>query len=98
MTSSRWEPRIGMEPEILIIGAGVVGICCAYFLSETHQRVTVIDKGEIGAGCSYGNAGWIVPSHSIPLPAPGVMAKALRWIWNVESPLYIKPRLSADLI
>lgn len=89
--------KSSMDPEILIIGGGVIGVCCAYYLAELGQPAVVIDKGEVGAGCSYGNAGLVVPSHSISLAAPGVIAKALKWIWNVESPLYIKPRLSADL-
>ena len=84
--------------DILIIGGGVIGICCAYYLALRKRRVTVVDKGEIGAGCSYGNAGLIVPSHSVPLAAPGVMAKALKWVTNPESPLYIKPRLSLELL
>ncbi len=86
------------QPDILVIGAGVVGICSAYYLAGQGQRVTVVDKGEVGAGCSYGNAGLLVPSHSVPLAAPGVFRKALKWIGNPESPLYIKPRLSLSLL
>jgi D-amino-acid dehydrogenase len=49
-------------------------------------------------GCSYGNAGMVVPSHFIPLAAPGMVALGLKWMWNPESPFYIKPRLSWDLL
>ena len=56
-----------------------------------------VDSGEIGAGCSYGNAGLIVPSHSIPLAAPGVFWKGLKWMFDPESPFYIKPRFDGDL-
>lgn len=86
------------KPDVLVIGAGVAGVCSAYYLADRGQRVTVIDKGEIGAGCSYGNAGLLVPSHSVPLAAPGVFKKVLKWIGNPESPLYIKPRVSLDLL
>ena len=48
-------------------------------------------------GCSFGNAGMIVPSHFIPLAAPGMVALGLKWMWNSESPFYIKPRFSAEL-
>ena len=49
-------------------------------------------------GCSFGNAGMIVPSHFVPLAAPGMVALGLKWMWNPESPFYIKPRLDADLL
>ncbi len=82
--------------EILIIGGGVIGICCAYYLALQGRKVTVIDKGELGAACSYGNAGLI--SISMPLAAPGAISKALKWMANPESPFYIKPRVSLELL
>ena len=48
--------------------------------------------------CSLGNAGMVVPSHFVPLAAPGMVALGLSWMWNPESPFYIKPRLSWDLL
>src|SRR5262249_25095741 len=61
-------------------------------------RVTVIDRdAEQRSGCSFGNAGMIVPSHFVPLAAPGMVALGFKWMWNPESPFYIKPRLSLDL-
>jgi D-amino-acid dehydrogenase len=84
--------------DVLIIGAGAIGICSAYYLSRQGRRVTVVDQGDICSGSSYGNAGLIVPSYSIPLPAPGVITKALRWMINPESPFYIHPRLDPGLI
>ncbi len=83
--------------EVLIIGAGAVGICAAHYLSSRGRQVAVLDKGEVCSGCSHGNAGLVVPSHSIPLAAPGVLAKGLRWMFNPESPFYIKPRLDPEL-
>jgi D-amino-acid dehydrogenase len=84
-------------PDVLVVGGGVVGTCAAWFLAERGARVTVVDRGEVGSGCSYGNAGLVVPSHSIPLAAPGVMSKALRWMWSPESPFYIRFRWSLEL-
>ncbi|MCZ6676778.1 MAG: FAD-dependent oxidoreductase [Candidatus Poribacteria bacterium] len=86
------------QSEILIIGGGVVGISSAYYLTEQGRQVTVVEKGEVCSGSSYGNAGLLVPSHSVPLAAPGVIQKGLRWMMNPESPFYIKPRLDRELL
>ena len=87
-----------MKTEILIIGGGSIGVCSAHFLNEAGHDVTLVDKDDICAGSSYGNAGLVVPSHSIPLSAPGVWLKGLKWMFNPESPFYIKPRMDKDLI
>lgn len=84
--------------DILIIGGGVIGVCSAYYLAKRSREVAIVDMGQIGAGCSYGNAGLIVPSHLIPLAAPGVIAQGLKWMLDAESPFYIKPRLNRDLL
>lgn len=86
------------QPDVCIIGAGVIGLCSAYYLAEQGRQVTVVDKAHICGGCSCGNAGLIVPSHSIPLAAPGVLTQGLKWMLDPESPLYIKPRVDLDLI
>ncbi len=44
-------------PDVLIIGGGVIGVCCAHYLTEAGARVTLIEQGEIASGSSYGNAG-----------------------------------------
>jgi len=54
-------------------------------------------NGESRDGCSYGNTGMIVPSHFVPLAAPGAVATALKWMLNPASPFYVKPRLSFEL-
>jgi D-amino-acid dehydrogenase len=84
--------------DVLIIGGGCIGVCCAYFLAEKGREVTLVEQGEVGTGCSYGNAGVISRSHIVPLPAPGVLIKAAKWLLDPESPLYIKPRLSLPLL
>jgi len=86
------------KTETLIIGGGAIGICCAYYLQQLGRSVTVIEKGEICSGSSHGNAGLIVPSHSIPLAAPGVIAQGINWMFDPESPFYIKPRLDRDFL
>ncbi len=82
---------------VLVVGGGVVGSACAYYLSRAGAQVTLIDKGRIGHGCSYGNAGMICPSHAFPLPMPGAITQALKWMLKRDSPLYIKPRLSLEM-
>jgi D-amino-acid dehydrogenase len=88
-----------MAKDIVIIGAGVIGLCTAYYSMQRGHRVTVIDRlPQQRDGCSLGNAGMIVPSHFIPLAAPGMVKLGLKWMWNPESPFYVKPRLSWDLL
>ena len=86
------------QVDVLIIGGGVAGICTAHFLIERGREVTVVEKDEVCAGSSYGNAGLIVPSHSVPLAEPGVIGQGLRWMLDPDSPFYIKPRFDRDLI
>jgi D-amino-acid dehydrogenase len=81
----------------LVVGGGVIGVCSAYYLAGDGWDVTLVEKGEVCCGCSYGNAGLLVPSHSVPLAAPGVWLKGLRWMLDPESPFYIKPRPSLQL-
>jgi len=88
----------GAKADVVIIGAGVIGICTAYFLSQSGRKILVVDKDEVCSGCSYGNAGLIVPSYCVPLAEPGVIKKGMKWMLNPESPFYIKPRLDRDLL
>ena len=84
--------------DVLIVGGGAIGICSAHYLNQAGFSVTVLEKSEVGGACSHGNAGLIVPSHVVPLAAPGVISQGLKWLFNSSSPFYIKPRLSSDLI
>jgi D-amino-acid dehydrogenase len=81
-----------------IIGGGIVGLCSAYYLREAGHSVTIIDRGDLTDGCSWGNAGMIVPSHLIPLAAPGMVAHGIRWMFNSSSPFYVRPRVDLDLL
>ncbi len=86
-----------MKADVLIVGGGVIGLASAYELSRAGVRVVVIDKSDPGYGCSYGNAGWITPCFSMPLPMPGMLLKSIGWLTNPDSPLYIKPEMSMTL-
>ncbi len=87
-----------MSKNIVIIGGGIIGLCSAYYLQKEGHQVTIVDQSNLDAGASYVNAGYISPSHIIPLSAPGVMKKGLKWMFNKSSPLYIKPRLELDFL
>ena len=84
---------------VFIIGGGVIGLCSAYYALQQGMRVTLWEReAEKGDNCSLGNAGMVVPSHFIPLAAPGMLAKGLRWMFDPQSPFYVKPRLSPALM
>ncbi len=85
------------EAEVLVIGGGAIGICCAHYLRERGKEVMVVEKGDICSGASYGNAGLVVPSYSIPLAAPGVISQSMKWLVDPESPFHIKPTLRPSL-
>jgi D-amino-acid dehydrogenase len=87
-----------VSKNVVIIGAGAIGLSCALHCARKGHRVTVLERnGAQRDGCSFGNAGMIVPSHFVPLAAPGMVALGLKWMWNPESPFYIKPRFDGEL-
>lgn len=87
-----------MSGRVHIVGGGVIGLCSAWYLRQNGFEVTVVDAGTTPPACSFGNAGMIVPSHFVPLASPGVIAKGLKWMFRSDSPFFIRPRLSLDLM
>lgn len=84
--------------QVTIIGGGVIGLCCAYYLNKEGYEITVIDRNDLTDGCSFGNMGYISPSHFTPLASPGIVSQGLKWMLSSSSPFYIKPRLNWDLL
>jgi D-amino-acid dehydrogenase len=78
--------------QVVVVGAGVIGLCCAYSLRKRGLDVVVVDGGEPGHAASHGNGGWICPSLSGPVPAPDVRRSSLHWLLQPDSPLYVKVR------
>ena len=87
-----------MQKKVTIIGGGIIGLSTAYFLQKEGCEVVVVDASNMDSGASYSNAGYICPSHFIPLAAPGVVRSGLRWMLDSSSPLYIKPSLNRDFL
>ncbi len=87
-----------MEKNVLIVGGGIAGLCSAYFLQKEGHQVTVLDKSDMKSGASHVNAGYITPSHIIPLASPGMISKGIKWMFNPTSPFYMKPRWDKDFI
>ena len=85
-----------MGKDVLIIGGGIVGLCSAYFLQKEGHKVAVLDKSDITSGASFVNAGYITPSHIIPLASPGMISKGIKWMFNSSSPFYMQPRWDTD--
>lgn len=87
------------KSDVLIIGGGPVGLSCAYYLLKSGRKVTLLDAKEIGKGSGSGNAGHIVPSHIVPLAAPGVVTSALKWMLDpAHSPFGMKVSLDPKYI
>jgi D-amino-acid dehydrogenase len=84
--------------KIHIIGGGIIGLSTAWYLTEQGCEVTVIDSSDLLDGTSHGNAGMVVPSHFVPMAAPGVITQGLKWLLDAKSPFYVKPRMSLDLL
>lgn len=83
---------------VVIIGGGIMGLSSAYYLQQSGHKVTVIDKDDFLNNCSYGNAGYVCPSHFVPLATPGIVWKGLKWMLNSQSPFYVQPSLNSALI
>ncbi|MCD0245725.1 FAD-dependent oxidoreductase [Xanthomonas melonis] len=88
---------VGGREDVVVIGAGAIGLATALALVEAGRQVRVLDAGALGAATSHGNCGTITPSHAPPLAAPGMITQALKWMLTPDAPLYIPPRLDPAL-
>ena len=87
-----------VKKKVVVLGGGIVGLSTAYYLIQEGHEVTIIDKGRLDSGASHVNAGYLTPSHIVPMAAPGMISKGMKWMFNAKSPFYIKPRFDLDLI
>ena len=78
------------DKKITVIGAGIVGICCACYLQRSGFEVTLVDREEPALQTSFGNAGGISPGSVTPLGMPGIWKQIPRWLLDDNAPLVIK--------
>ncbi len=87
---------------VVIVGAGMVGLSTAWFLQEEGIRVTVVDRVGVAGGSSWGNAGWLSPALTLPLPEPAILATGIKATLSPSSPVYVpltaNPRLIKFLV
>ncbi len=81
-----------------IIGGGIAGLSSAWFLAADGWEVTVLEKGDLSDNCSFGNMGYLSPSHFVPLAQPGIVSQGFWWMFDVKSPFYVRPSLHPDLL
>jgi D-amino-acid dehydrogenase len=86
-----------VKGRVIVVGAGVVGTACAYYLSKAGYPVTMLDRGKFGSACSHANCGFISPSHVLPLAMPGVIWSTLGSMFRSDSPFLIRPRFDLAL-
>ena len=86
-----------MKKDIVIVGAGCIGLMTAYCLLKSGRTVTVIDKGDITDGTSFGNAGLLSAFKKAPLSAPGVLFDTLKLMLKGESPASVHPTFDLHL-
>lgn len=83
--------------EAVVVGAGAVGLSIAYELAGRGLETTVVERGTVGVGTSSGNAGFVVPSHVIPVAEPGMFAAALRSMLSGKGPVTVRSPLRPGL-
>lgn len=81
---------------IAIIGAGVLGLSCAYYLRKAGCEVSLLERGDLSDSCSQGNAGMIVPSHVVPLASADNLRRGLSWGWRPGSPFSLHPSMDPE--
>ena len=77
---------------VAVIGGGIIGTMCGWFLTKAGYRVTIVDRDRLGAACSHGNCGYISPSHVLPLAQPGAIRKTIGALFHRDGALRIKPQ------
>lgn len=86
-----------MTPRAVVVGAGVIGLACADALARFGWKVTLIDRGRVGGGCSHANCGYVCPSHVLPLAGPGAIRSTLKTLFERDSPLAVRWRADPAL-
>lgn len=83
---------------IVVVGGGIVGLATAWHLQRGGAEVSVVERQEIAAGSSWGNAGWLAPALTLPLPEPAILATGIRAMLSPTSPVYVPLRPDPRLL
>ncbi|MHA6966421.1 NAD(P)/FAD-dependent oxidoreductase [Glutamicibacter bergerei] len=83
---------------VVIVGAGFVGLSTAWYLQESGVKVTVVDRGGVASGSSWGNAGWLTPALTLPIAEPSIFSNGLKMMFDPASPLYIPLKADGKLL
>ncbi len=87
----------GASGSVIVVGGGVIGASCAYYLCHAGWKVTLLERGAFGRGCSHANCGFVCPSHVLPLAAPGAVKTGIKALFQPNGPLVIRPRFDPPL-
>ncbi|MBV6645412.1 MAG: FAD-binding oxidoreductase, partial [Cyclobacteriaceae bacterium] len=82
----------------IVIGGGIVGLFCAYYLGKKGHSVLILDKGPLEQASSHGNCGLVSPSHIMPLNSYELIVKSIGWLFKKDAPFHIKPQLDPRFI
>src|SRR5687767_7352648 len=83
---------------VCVVGGGVIGLAISWTLARRGADVVLVERDRCGEAASAGSAGWITPGLSAPVPAPGVMRQAAKWMLDADSPLLVRPRADLDFL
>src|SRR5207244_3445642 len=86
------------KEDVVVVGGGAVGVCCAYELARIGRSVLLLEKGDLAAGSSYGNSGLIPTSVCSPLAAPGVISQSLRWMLDPNGAFRLRPQARGQFV
>jgi D-amino-acid dehydrogenase len=86
------------DARVVVVGGGVVGLACAWELRRAGAAVVVLERGAVGGGVSLGNTGWVCPSFTYPLPAPGMVREGLRQLVTGGEAFVLRPRLDPAFV
>ncbi|MGP5697697.1 NAD(P)/FAD-dependent oxidoreductase [Glutamicibacter arilaitensis] len=89
---------VTVPDHVVVVGAGFVGLSTAWYLQEAGVKVTVVDRGGVAAGSSWGNAGWLTPALTLPIAEPAIFKNGLKMMLDPASPLYIPLKADAKLL
>jgi len=77
---------------VVVVGGGIAGLSCAYYLRKRDFDVTIVESNRIGTGASFANGGWLCPAQAGPLPEPGLTLYGMRALFDRDAALYFDPR------